>query len=153
MTTTREIVSGDKQYIFPESACALYTGDGSTSELLLIEQWRSTHNKLTLELPGGKLEPGETPEIAAIRELFEEAGVNAGKAKLLVSLDLDLSVSKHRTHLVRTFATGQRNGSIARANVKMYSLNQAWDLVELGSITHAPTVVAILMLLKGEINA
>ena len=153
MTTTREIVSGNKQYIFPESACALYTGDSSISGLLLIEQWRSTHNKLTLELPGGKLEPGETPEIAAIRELFEEAGVNAEKAKLLVSLDLDLSVSKHRTHLVRTFSTVQRNDSIARANVKMYSLDQAWGLVELGSITHAPTVVAILMLLRGEINA
>jgi len=28
-------------------------------------------------LPGGRLEPGETPEAAAIRELFEETGVTA----------------------------------------------------------------------------
>lgn len=152
MSTTREIISSDKQYIFPESACALYTGDSSTNGLLLIEQWRSTHNKLTLELPGGKLEPGETPETAAIRELFEETGVSADKAKLLISLDLDLSISKHRTHLVRTSSTVQQNDAISRADVKMYSLNQAWDLVESGRITHAPTVVAVLMLLRGKID-
>jgi 8-oxo-dGTP pyrophosphatase MutT (NUDIX family) len=28
-------------------------------------------------LPGGRIEPGETPEAAAIRELFEETGVTA----------------------------------------------------------------------------
>ena len=152
MANIHEIVSGT-QYIFPESACALYTGDDFTSGLLLIEQWRPTHNKLTLELPGGKLEPGETPEAAAIRELFEETGVSTDKAKLLVSLDLDLSISKHRTHLVKTSAAIPHSGELSRVNVKMYSLTQAWSLIESGRITHAPTVAAVFMLLAGKVNA
>jgi ADP-ribose pyrophosphatase len=153
MTSTREIVSGDTQYIFPESACAIYTGDNSTNGLLLIEQWRPVHNKITLELPGGKLGPGETPEAAAIRELFEETGVSTDKAKLLVSLDLDLSISWHRTHLVRASATFPHGSKILRADAKMYRISQAWDLVDSGMITHAPTVAAVLLILAGKIDA
>lgn len=33
--------------------------------------------------PGGLVEPGETPEQAAVRELFEETGVIAGESRLV----------------------------------------------------------------------
>jgi ADP-ribose pyrophosphatase len=152
MEKTREIVVGNTQYIFPESACALYTGDDSKSRLLLVEQWRSLHNKMTLELPGGKLEPGETPESAALRELFEETGVSADKATLLVSLDLDLSISKHRTHLIRTIRKLPYSGEIRQGDARMYDIDHAWSLIESGAITHAPTVTAILLIIAGKID-
>jgi len=53
-------------------ACALVDADGR----VLLSQ-RPEGKKLAglWEFPGGKVEPGETPEIALIRELMEELGV------------------------------------------------------------------------------
>jgi 8-oxo-dGTP pyrophosphatase MutT (NUDIX family) len=43
-------------------------------DILFILKDRPAWQKGRLNLPGGKVEPGETPEQAAIRELKEEAG-------------------------------------------------------------------------------
>ena len=41
------------------------------------------HGKKGWELPGGSIEEGETPEDAAIRELFEECGIKASSSELI----------------------------------------------------------------------
>jgi ADP-ribose pyrophosphatase len=41
-------------------------------ELLLVRQYRHATREVLLELPAGRLEPGETPLVAAQRELAEE---------------------------------------------------------------------------------
>lgn len=46
-------------------------------ELLLVRQYRHAVREWTLELPAGRLEPGEAPETAARRELEEETGYRA----------------------------------------------------------------------------
>jgi 8-oxo-dGTP pyrophosphatase MutT (NUDIX family) len=43
-------------------------------ELVLVRQWRHGTRRFELELPAGAVEPGETPEQAAARELAEETG-------------------------------------------------------------------------------
>lgn len=54
---------------------ALVTRD---DQILMIQTYR--HNCYIWELPGGGIEPGETPEEAAVRELKEECGMD-GKVK------------------------------------------------------------------------
>ncbi len=51
--------------------------------LLLVRQFRPAVNQITLELPAGHVEPGETPEGAARKELCEETGYEAETFELL----------------------------------------------------------------------
>lgn len=45
---------------------------------LMVEQYRYPFSSVLLEAPAGKIDPGETPDQAAIRELSEETGAEAG---------------------------------------------------------------------------
>ena len=57
---------------------------------LLVRQFRPVVEAETLELPGGLVEPGETPEMAARRELTEETGYEADHFEALGTLTPDV---------------------------------------------------------------
>ncbi len=50
-------------------------------EVMLVKQHRQPFNEVLLEIPAGKLEPGEEPLVCAKRELLEETGVEANTWK------------------------------------------------------------------------
>jgi ADP-ribose pyrophosphatase len=54
--------------------------------LLLVRQFRRGVGGMTLELPAGHVESGETPEMAARKELMEETGHEASAFELLAIL-------------------------------------------------------------------
>src|SRR6266852_3420763 len=55
------------------AAVALIDADG---RVLLAERPQGKHLAGLWEFPGGKVQPGETPEVALIRELAEELGID-----------------------------------------------------------------------------
>jgi len=48
-------------------------------QVVMIRQYRHGSREVTLEIPGGLVDPGDTPEKAAVRELLEETGYQAKK--------------------------------------------------------------------------
>ena len=132
-----DVVLRDGIIVFPESACAVCWRDDC---LLLVRQARP--NKETWELPGGKIELSETPVMAAARELSEESGIKAENGELVYSLDLDLSISFHRTHLVEFKCISTQNENVK--NTKWIPFEDVERMINAGEITHAPTIVAFL---------
>jgi ADP-ribose pyrophosphatase len=51
----------------------------SREEVLLIRQHRHCAGGSILEVPAGKLDPGEPPDVCALREVEEETGYRAGR--------------------------------------------------------------------------
>lgn len=49
------------------------------NRIALVEQYRYPMGQVMLELPAGKLEPGENPADGGARELGEETGLEAGE--------------------------------------------------------------------------
>lgn len=54
-------------------------------KLVLVKQYRKPLEKSILEIPAGKLEPGEKPEVTAKRELEEETGYTTNHLEYLTS--------------------------------------------------------------------
>lgn len=65
----------------PESVCAMALTENN--EVILVKQYRHPIAVSILELPGGFVDKGETPETAIARELEEETGYRFSKIHYL----------------------------------------------------------------------
>ena len=68
--------------------------------VLAGQRRRSVQYPLKWEFPGGKLEPGETPEQALIRELHEELSIEARPGQLLLRQEWDYGDLSYRCPLL-----------------------------------------------------
>lgn len=81
------------------------TDDGRA---ILVRQFRYCVGRVLLEVPAGKLEPGEDPRPAALRELEEEVGMIPDRLEYLGGLYVSPGISTEVIHLY--LATGLRRG-------------------------------------------
>lgn len=70
------------------------------NDVLLVRQYRLLINGLSYEIPGGRVDEGETLEVAAARECAEESGVRCWNLKPLISYHAALDIWKNRTHVL-----------------------------------------------------
>ncbi len=72
------------------------------NQVLLVRQYRLIINDISYEIPGGRVNDGETPEIAAVRECLEESGVRCQNLKPLLSFHPGLDILHNPTHVFYT---------------------------------------------------
>ena len=121
------------------------TDDG---RICLVRQYRSALDRVTVEIPAGKLDPGEDPLDCARRELTEETGMVAERIAYLTTIATSVGFADELIHLY--MATGlDYAGSDPDAdefiNVDLVELNQLVDAVLDGRIEDAKTVVGALV--------
>ncbi|HEV8264468.1 MAG TPA: NUDIX hydrolase [Gemmatimonadales bacterium] len=120
---------------------------GADPTVLLIKQYRYAAGGPLLEIPAGRLAPGEEPAACARRELQEEAGVTAGRVEHLTTIWTTPGFTDERIHLF--WAADLTPGAHAREpdefiEVVTQPLSQVLRLVQGGEICDGKTVAAIL---------
>jgi len=114
----------------------------------LVSQYRAAVGRMTLELPAGRLEPGESPEECAARELLEETGLRAGTLRRLTSILTSPGYSDEMLHvfLATDLENGEANPDDGEfINAMMFPFDEIVDFVASGIIRDAKTVVGIML--------
>lgn len=68
-------------------------------EVILVRQYRYPFSEVMLEIPAGKLDPGEEPLACATRELLEETGYEAEELESLGVYYPSVAVMDEKIHL------------------------------------------------------
>jgi 8-oxo-dGTP pyrophosphatase MutT (NUDIX family) len=116
-------------------------------ELVMVRQFRHGSRVVTLEIPGGLVDPGETPAEAAGRELLEETGYRAGRLESLGSINPNPALFANRCHMQVAFdcrAGGEiQNSATEETMVELLPLSELPDVLRSGAIDHALVVAAL----------
>ena len=126
-------------------AIVALTDDG---RICLVRQYRTSLDRVTVEIPAGKLNPGEDPLECAERELTEETGFVAQRMAHLTTIATSAGFSDELIHIF--MATGLSLEQSAPdedefINVDLVELSEFIDAVLDGRIEDAKTVVGALI--------
>ena len=120
---------------------------GDEPQILLLRQFRYASGGYLFEIPAGRLDPGESPETCAARELKEETGCSAEKIERLTSVLTTPGFTDEIIHLF--MATGITYGEPDReadefVEVVTMRLSEALEKIRDGEIVDSKTILALL---------
>ena len=131
--------------VHPGGACALYVKDGRVA---LVKQYRYVYGEDVVELPAGKLEKGEDPKLAALRELEEETGISArpDDAELLYVMYPTPGYTNEKIYIYEAFG-GERVKTHLDEDefleVEWIPLDCVKQMLKRGEIKDAKTIIAL----------
>lgn len=139
-TATRDIVR------HPGAAAVIPLN--ADNEIYLVKQYRKTIDKVTIEIPAGKLDNGEDPLECAKRELKEETGLEYTEIKHVLNMHTSAGFSDEILYIY--LATGLTEGETCAdedefiSNIKL-PVNTLVEMITSGEITDSKTIVGILI--------
>lgn len=118
-----------------------------SGKIVLVRQYRTAIDRVTVEIPAGKLDPGEDPLECAKRELHEETGFSASRIQYLTTIATTPGFCDEVIHIyMATGLTfdGANPDDDEFVNVDLVPLSELIDAVLDGKIEDAKTVVGAL---------
>ena len=115
--------------------------------VMLCQRRAEAHNGLKWEFPGGKIEPGETPQQALCREILEELDTRIRVEELLTCVEYDYPT--FHLHMACYFASVVE-GSL---RLKEHAAARWLSKQELGSVAWLPPDREIAALLQAGLAA
>jgi ADP-ribose pyrophosphatase len=120
----------------------------SEDEILMVRQFRYALGRETLEIPAGKLDPGERVETCVKRELLEETGYEAGKIDFIVTFAPALGYSNELIHIYVGYQLRKtREGIDEReiSSVERLGLSEIQGMIEKGLIIDGKTLLGLCL--------
>lgn len=127
-------------------------------EIYMVRQYRKPLEAVFLEIPAGKLDPGEDPLTCAKRELMEETGLKAREIIYLASIHSTPGFSDEVLHMYA--AVGLVEGKSCAdtdefISTEKHKVEDLTDMILSGKITDAKSIIGIFMaekIIRGKIR-
>lgn len=115
-------------------------------QVVMIEQYRHGLGEVTLEVPGGMVDPGESPAETCRRELAEESGYIGSAVEIIGCVSPNPAIQNNRCHtgLVcdATLCERVQFDSHEEIAVRLVDLQEVPNLIRTGVIHHALVMCA-----------
>ncbi len=112
--------------------------------VVMIEQFRHGTGEVTLELPGGCIDEGESPAEACARELLEETGYAGDPVEIIGRVSSNPALMNNHTFtglvLNAMPSTGQNLDATEEIGVRLVPLAEVSTLIRAGVIHHSLVV-------------
>ena len=115
-------------------------------QVVMVKQYRHGSKQVTLEIPGGLVDPGDTPESAASRELLEETGCRTDNLAQIGVVNPNPAIFNNRCY---TFIAGNVRkirepmpDQTEDIEVVLIPVADIPDLIRKGEIDHAMVITA-----------
>ncbi|WP_085991971.1 NUDIX hydrolase [Oceanobacillus senegalensis] len=120
-------------------------------KIVFVEQYRKPLEKSIIEIPAGKLDPGENPLAAALRELEEETGYTANSLSFVTSFYSSPGFADELLHIyitddLRKVENPKSGDEDEFVEIIELTLDEAKQYVEEERIHDAKTAYAVLYL-------
>lgn len=130
----------------PEAAAVIpYVTD---DEIIMVKQFRYALGRETLEIPAGKVDPGEKPEECARRELLEETGYETETLDLLYTYAPAIGYSNELIHIYSGRGlrkVEERIDEIEIESIERVSLHKLREMIKKGLILDGKTLIGLSM--------
>ena len=141
---TREVIRHNGSVVILAVDAATNPADPG---ILLIRQWRHAANQFLLELPAGRIEPGEKLIPSGRRELLEETGYRARKWSKLTKYFASPGFLSEAMHIL--LAEDLSSGLAMpeddeKIEVHMTPLSEVLRLIHAGKIHDGKTLIGVL---------
>jgi ADP-ribose pyrophosphatase len=115
----------------------------------MVKQFRYALGRTTLELPAGKVDPGESPEECAKRELLEETGYETETLELICTFAPAIGYSNEMIHLFSGHNLRKVNEKIDEReidSIQQITLHKLREMIKKGLILDGKTLIGLSMM-------
>jgi ADP-ribose pyrophosphatase len=115
-------------------------------QVVMVRQYRHGSREVTLEIPGGLMDPGDSPEKAASRELLEETGYQSEDWGKIANVNPNPAIFSNRCYTF--WARNVKKTGDPKADqtedleVVLVPLSKIPELIREGTIDHAIVIAA-----------